>query len=51
MPANPSWSRIRSHLLTLNKDDLLKVIQDLNQMNNDNKVFLNPTWEWVIQSP
>ena len=41
MPSNPSWSRIRSHLLTLNKDDLLKVIQDLYQLNNDNKVFLN----------
>lgn len=41
MPANPSWSRIRSHLLALNKDDLLKVIQDLYQLNTDNKVFLN----------
>jgi hypothetical protein len=41
MPPNPSWSRIRSHLLTLSKDDLLKVIQDLYQLNNDNKVFLN----------
>ena len=41
MPANPSWSRIRSHLLAINKDDLLKVIQDLYQLNTDNKVFLN----------
>jgi hypothetical protein len=41
MPANPSWSHIRSRLLTLNKDDLLKVIQDLYQLNTDNKVFLN----------
>jgi hypothetical protein len=41
MPTNPSWSRIRNHLLTLNRDDLLKVIQDLYKLNNDNKVFLN----------
>ncbi len=41
MPTNPTWSRIRNHLLTLNRDDLLKAIQDLYQLNNDNKVFLN----------
>ena len=40
MPKNPSWSHIRSHLLPLNKNDLLKVIQELYQMNTDNKVFL-----------
>jgi hypothetical protein len=40
MPTNPSWSRIKSYLLTLNKDDLLKIIQDLYQLNTDNKVFL-----------
>jgi len=41
MSQNPSWSPIRSRLLTLNKDDLLKVIQDLYQLNTDNKVFLH----------
>lgn len=41
MPTHPSWSRIRSHLLTLNRDDLLKVIQDLYRLNTDNKIFLN----------
>jgi hypothetical protein len=41
MPTNPSWSRIRSHLLTLNKDDLVKVIQDLYHLNTDNGLFLN----------
>lgn len=41
MSSNPSWSRIRSHLLSFSKDDLLKVIQDLYQLNNDNKVFLS----------
>jgi hypothetical protein len=41
VPKNPSWSQLQSRLLTLNKDDLLKVIQDLYQLNTDNKVFLN----------
>jgi hypothetical protein len=41
MSTAPSWSRIKSHFLTLSKDELLKVIQDLYQLNNDNKVFIN----------
>ncbi|MSP12889.1 MAG: hypothetical protein EXR62_08020 [Chloroflexi bacterium] len=37
---NASWSRIKSQLSTLAKEDLLDILYDLYQLNPDNKVFL-----------